>query len=294
VAGFLAYITTSRAAVLIKQQAPECHSRLASCKQKKRGNLYCAMDASLRTLPPASSFPGEARSAVSSLLLCPGASALDTVSSHLPPPATIPPSSLGSGVYHRQCELLRQFAASRPTACSSSSTTTTDDEAQRQKVYRGVRQRQWGRWVAEIRLPQNRARVWLGTYGSPDTAALAYDRAAFRLRGEYARLNFPGIMDGPDCPESLRQLRGAVDAKIRAIRAHRKQAKLARKQQRTRSEGADDQAPASTATPPRPVLSEGAATTPDGGVLSVSADGEMPLEHMPSFDPELIWEVLNF
>jgi hypothetical protein len=249
------------------------------------------MDASLRTLPPASSFPGEARSAVSSLLLCPGASALDTVSSHLPPPATIPPSSLGSGVYHRQCELLRQFAASRPTACSSSSTTTTDDEAQRQKVYRGVRQRQWGRWVAEIRLPQNRARVWLGTYGSPDTAALAYDRAAFRLRGEYARLNFPGVMDGADCPGDLRQLRGAVDAKIRA---RRKQAKLARKQ--SRSEGADDQAPASTATPPRPVLSEGAATTsetPDG-VRSVSADGDLPLEHMPSFDPELVWEVLNF
>uniref|UniRef100_K3ZE42 AP2/ERF domain-containing protein n=1 Tax=Setaria italica TaxID=4555 RepID=K3ZE42_SETIT len=271
------------------------------------------MDASLRTLSPAS-FPGEVRSAVSSLLLSsPGTSALDTVFSHLPPPVTIPP--LGSSVYYRQCELLRHFAASQPqaAACSYSSSSSAaslqappDDAAAaaamlRQKLYRGVRQRQWGKW--------NRVRVWLGTYDSPETAAHAYDRAAFKLRGEYARLNFPGVMDGQDCPEHLRQLRAAIDAKIQAIRTRlaRKRAR-ARKQREesARSEGAK----AATATASaRPVVSEGATTTsettttsttpygsPDG-VLSMSAasaDGDCPLERMPSFDPELIWEMLNF
>lgn len=57
--------------------------------------------------------------------------------------------------------------------------------------HKGVRMRKWGKWVAEVRQPNSRDRIWLGSYDTAEEAARAYDAAAFCLRGPSAILNFP-------------------------------------------------------------------------------------------------------
>ncbi|KAF2296739.1 hypothetical protein GH714_001564 [Hevea brasiliensis] len=98
---------------------------------------------------------------------------------------------------------------------TSKAMAATSSVAAIKKKYKGVRMRSWGSWVSEIRAPNQKTRIWLGSYSTPEAAARAYDAALLCLKGSSANLNFPitsshYIPDTVMSPKSIQRVAAAA------------------------------------------------------------------------------------
>ncbi|KAB2077209.1 hypothetical protein ERO13_A06G078800v2 [Gossypium hirsutum] len=121
--------------------------------------------------------------------------------------------------------------------------------------FKGVRKRKWGKWVSEIRLPNSRERIWLGSYDSAEKAARAFDAALFCLRGLSAKFNFP------DNPPEIAGARSLTPPQIQAAAAQFANSEPPRIQSEQSNSGFQTESPS-------PSVSDG----------TVQLDSELPMD----------------
>nr|XP_009399704.1 PREDICTED: ethylene-responsive transcription factor ERF109-like [Musa acuminata subsp. malaccensis] len=152
------------------------------------------------------SFSGASREQETSAIV---SALVDVLSGHATAPAALPLPDTCRLCGIAGCLGCDFFASADDEVSAAPAVAATDPGRRRRRrrndtkksKYRGVRQRPWGKWAAEIRDPRRAVRKWLGTFDTAEAAAMAYDRAAIEFRGRRAKLNFPFPDQTPPAPE---------------------------------------------------------------------------------------------